>query len=119
MRKFLPTLLLTIVLFGCSKQDLEIEDLDIIYIDPTERGVFYYHNASNPSMGWEVRDNGELYSVCYHGEKVAIKSERKIWKVFIMSLSSKKEIPVNGDTFSCKVPLDKKSTFRIYYEPKY
>ena len=106
-------LLLAFIFIGCSPQDLEIQDLDIIIIDPSNPDFYKYSDASDSGMGWVETKNGDKYSFNFKCGKVVITSKREMKSAYFMKMSSKIQTRIKDNSFSREI--SKKAVFRIYY----
>jgi hypothetical protein len=113
MKKLTLILVLLLTLISCSKQELEIQDLDIIIIDPTNEEYYKYSDASDSGMGWVETENGDKYNYYFEDEKVIITSYRPMRVVYFMEMNGKVQTKLNDNTFSFNIK--EKAVFRIYY----
>jgi len=108
-------IILCFVLIGCEPEPLplEIENLDIIIIDPSNKDFYKLNHASNSGMGWEETKNGIVYSYYFECETVFITSYRTIKAAYKIKSPGKELIEVKENVF--KYLVKEKTTFRIYY----
>ena len=106
-------IILFFVLIGCEPQALEIENLDIIIIDPANSDFYKLNHASDSGMGWVETKNGIKYSFHFEVENVVITSDRPMKAVYKMNSPGKEQTKMVENTFS--YPVNRLTTFRIYY----
>jgi len=106
-------LLLLIALTSCSEQGLEIQDLDIIIIDPANLEFYKLNHAEDSGMGWVEKPNGYLYTYKLEDGKVFIAAERPIKSVMFVKGSDREYVKLSNNAFS--YDISDKTVFRIYY----
>ena len=102
-----------LTLLSCSTQSLEVENLDIIIIDPGNIETYDLNYANDPGMGWVEMPNDSIYKYSVVNSVISVTSTKPIKAAYLMLSPGKEQLEVKNNGFTHKTK--KKATFRIYY----